>query len=265
LTPDSANSTGRSVSGAVARATGDAQAMFLELRTNPTPALREHLIELHLPLARSVANRYRHTPQPFDDLLQVASMALVKAVDRFEPERGLAFSSFAVPTMIGEIKRHFRDTAWALHVPRALKERILLVERCERELSAKLGRAPTVEDLGEAAGLTGEAVLDALEARSAHDTESIDAALDDEDAGPRNAAALGADDLRLDLVDVRSAISSAMDGLADRDRQIIELRFVGGLTQTQIAERVGVSQMQVSRLLRSALDELRDTVDIKTA
>ncbi|HWH10820.1 MAG TPA: SigB/SigF/SigG family RNA polymerase sigma factor [Solirubrobacteraceae bacterium] len=235
--------------------------MFVELRANPTPALRDHLVELHLPLARSVASRYRHTPQPFDDLLQVASMALVKAVDRFEPERGLAFSSFAVPTMIGEIKRHFRDTAWALHVPRALKERILLVERCERDLSSKLGRAPTVEDLGEAAGLSTEAVLDALEARSAHDTESIDAALDDDETGLRSGA-LGADDVRLELVDVRSALSSAMDQLAERDRKIIELRFVGGLTQTQIAERVGVSQMQVSRLLRSALAELRDAVDI---
>jgi RNA polymerase sigma-B factor len=236
--------------------------MFLELRASPTPSLREHLIELHLPLARSVAHRYRHTPQPFDDLLQVASLALVKAVDRFEPERGLAFSSFAVPTMIGEIKRHFRDTAWALHVPRALKERILLVERCERELSGKLGRAPTVDDLAEAAGLTGEAVLDALEARSAHDTESIDAALDDDDeSGPRSGGLLGVEDDRLELVDVRSALSSAMDRLGDRDRLIIELRFIGGLTQTQIAERVGVSQMQVSRLLRSALSDLREAVD----
>lgn len=243
------------------RPLGDAQTMFLELQSNPTPALRDHLIELHLPLARSVANRYRHTPQPFDDLLQVASMALVKAVDRFEPDRGLAFSSFAVPTMIGEIKRHFRDTAWALHVPRALKEQILLVERCERELSGKLGRAPTVEDLSEAAGLTTESVLDALEARSAHDTESIDATLDDDEFGMR-ADTLGADDARLELVDVRSALSSAMDQLAERDRKIIELRFVGGLTQTQIAERVGVSQMQVSRLLRNALAELRERVDI---
>jgi RNA polymerase sigma-B factor len=246
----------------VARATGDTQAMFVELRANPSTALRDHLVELHLPLARSVAGRYRHTPQPFDDLLQVASMALVKAVDRFEPDRGLAFSSFAVPTMIGEIKRHFRDTAWALHVPRALKEQILLVERCERELSGRLGRAPTVEDLADAACLTSEAVLEAIEARSAHDTESIDAALDEDDAATVRSEALGADDAHLELVDVRSALSSAMDQLADRDRRIIELRFVGGLTQTQIAERVGVSQMQVSRLLRGALAELRATVDI---
>jgi RNA polymerase sigma-B factor len=261
VTPDSGDPSALGPGWAAGRPTGDVQAMFFELRANPTASLRDHLVELHLPLARSVASRYRHTPQPFDDLLQVASMALVKAVDRFEPERGLAFSSFAVPTMIGEIKRHFRDTAWALHVPRALKERILLVERCERELSARLGRAPTVEDLGEAAGLTSEAVLDAIEARSAHDTESIDAALDDEETGLRSDA-LGADDARLELVDVRSALSSAMDHLADRDRRIVELRFAGGLTQTQIAERVGVSQMQVSRLLRAALDELREAVDI---
>jgi RNA polymerase sigma-B factor len=244
-----------------ARLGDDPEALFLELRTNPSPGLRDQLIELHLPLARSVASRYRHTPQPFDDLVQVASMALVKAVDRFEPERGLAFSSFAVPTMIGEIKRHFRDTAWALHVPRALKESILVVERCERELSVRLGRAPTVEDLGEAAGLSTEAVLDALEARSAHDTESIDAALDEDDG--LRAESLGVDDVRLELVDVRSALSSAMDRLTDRDRRIIELRFIGGQTQTQIAERVGVSQMQISRILRSALAELRESVDIE--
>jgi len=263
VTPDSPDDSGRGAGRVVGRAIGDAQAMFVELRANPSAALRDHLIELHLPLARSVASRYRHTPQPFDDLLQVASMALVKAVDRFEPERGLAFSSFAVPTMIGEIKRHFRDTAWALHVPRALKEQILLVERCERELSGRLGRAPTVEDLAELAGLSNEAVLDALEARSAHDTESIDAALDEDESGVRGDA-LGADDARLELVDVRSALANAMEHLAERDRQIIELRFVGGLTQTQIAERVGVSQMQVSRLLRSALAELRERVDIGT-
>ncbi len=236
--------------------------MFALLRSSPDPALRDRLIEHYLPLARSVANRYRHTPQSFEDVLQVANLALVKAVDGFDHERGLAFSSYAVPTMIGEIKRHFRDTAWALHVPRALKEKVLLVERCERQLSAELGRAPTVDDLATATGLSNEGVLDALEARSAHDAESIDTGGggDDEDPGGR-AATIGAEDERLEQVDVRATISSAMGQLTDRDRLIIRLRFVDGLTQTQIAERVGVSQMQISRLLRNALRDLRDIVE----
>ncbi|MEA2265427.1 MAG: polymerase sigma-B factor, partial [Solirubrobacteraceae bacterium] len=211
----------------------------------------------------SVANRYRHTPQSFEDVLQVANLALVKAVDGFDPDRGLAFSSYAVPTMIGEIKRHFRDTAWALHVPRALKEKVLLVERSERELSAQLGRAPTVDDLAVATGLSSEGVLDALEARSAHDAESIDGGGgggDDDEPGSR-AAAIGAEDARLEAVDVRATLASAMGQLTERDRLIIRLRFVDGQTQTQIAEQVGVSQMQVSRLLRNALRDLREIVE----
>ncbi len=237
----------------------DAEVIFAQLRANPDPALRDRLIERYLPLARSVANRYRHTPQSFEDVLQVASLALVKAVDGFDPERGLAFSSYAVPTMIGEIKRYFRDTAWALHVPRALKERVLLVERCERELSARLGRAPTVDDLARASGLSNEAVLDALEARSAQDAESIDGPVGEEPGGRE--ATLGAVDDRLEAVDVRQTLSNAMAVLSERDRLIIGLRFVDGLTQTQIAERIGVSQMQVSRLLRNALRDLREIVE----
>ncbi|MEA2297624.1 MAG: polymerase sigma-B factor [Solirubrobacteraceae bacterium] len=238
--------------------------MFLQLRAEPDAGLRDRLIEHYLPLARSVANRYRHTPQSFEDVLQVANLALVKAVDGFDPERGLAFSSYAVPTMIGEIKRHFRDTAWALHVPRALKEKVLLVERCERELSAEIGRAPTVDDLAAATGLSTEGVLDALEARSAHDAESIDTGGggggDDDEPGGR-AATIGVEDERLEAVDVRATLSSAMGQLTERDRLIIRLRFVDGLTQTQIAEQVGVSQMQVSRLLRNALRDLREIVE----
>lgn len=238
----------------------DPEAAFALLRSKPDPALRDRLIERYLPLARSVANRYRHTAQSFEDVLQVANLALVKAVDGFDPERGLAFSSYAVPTMIGEIKRHFRDTAWALHVPRALKEKVLLVERCERELSAEIGRSPTVDDLAAATGLSGESVLDALEARSAHDAESIDSTGGDDDA-PARAASIGIVDERLEAVDVRATLSSAMAQLGDRDRLIIRLRFVDGLTQTQIAEQVGVSQMQVSRLLRDALRDLREIVE----
>jgi RNA polymerase sigma-B factor len=196
-----------------------------------------------------------------EDLVQVASMALVKAVDGFDPDRGMAFSSYAVPTIIGEIKRHFRDTAWALHLPRSLKERVLVVERTERELSNRLQRPPTVDDLAAATDLTTEQVLDALEARSAaHDTESIEAAAEREDR-VSHVDSLGAPDEALALVDERAALSSAMDQLSDRDREILRLRFGEDLTQTQIAERVGVSQMQISRLLRRALATLRESVE----
>jgi RNA polymerase sigma-B factor len=221
---------------------------------------REALIEHYLPLARSVANRYRHTPQPFEDLFQVASMALIKAVDGFDADRGLAFSSYAVPTIIGELKRHFRDTVWALHLPRALKERVLLVERSERELSARLGRPPTVDDLAEATNLTVEEVLDAIEARSAHDTESIEAG-DGDDQRASLAETIGGEDERLELVENRSALSNAMRDLPERDLEILRLRFVEDMTQTEIAERVGVSQMQISRLLRRTLQQLRDQVE----
>ena len=236
------------------------QALFLRYHREGDTAAREALIEHFLPLARSVANRYRHTPQPPEDLFQVASMALIKAVDGFDPDRGLAFSSYAVPTIIGELKRHFRDTVWALHVPRALKERVLLVERTERELSAKFGRAPTVDDLAEATQLSTEEVLDAIEARSAHDTESIESGSGD-DQRASLAETIGGEDERLSLVEDRSALSSAMRHLSERDLEILHLRFVEGMTQTDIAERVGVSQMQISRLLRRALAQLRERID----
>jgi RNA polymerase sigma-B factor len=239
------------------------QALFLRYRREGDNAAREALIEHYLPLARSVANRYRHTPQPTEDLFQVASMALIKAVDGFDPDRGLAFSSYAVPTIIGELKRHFRDTVWALHLPRALKERVLLVERTERELSASLGRAPTVDDLAAATKLSTEEVLDAIEARSAHDAESIDSTADD-DQRATLAETIGGEDERLGLVEDRSALSSAMQHLSERDLEILNLRFVQGLTQSDIAERIGVSQMQISRLLRRALAQLRERIETES-
>lgn len=253
------------VAGPARQPARNPQALFIRYHRDGDQAAREALIQHFLPLARSVANRYRHTPQPPEDLFQVASMALIKAVDGFDPERGLAFSSYAVPTIIGELKRHFRDTVWALHVPRALKERVLLVERTERELSARLGRAPTVDDLAKATRLSTEEVLDAIEARSAHDTESIESTGgSSDDQRPTLAETIGGEDERLGLVEDRSALSSAMRHLSERDLEILHLRFVDGLTQTDIAERVGVSQMQVSRLLRRALMQLRERIEAES-
>lgn len=233
--------------------------LFVRLRETGDSAARDALIEHYIPLARSIASRYRHTPQSLEDLVQVASLALVKAVDGFDAERGLAFSSYAVPTIVGELKRYFRDAAWSLHLPRALKERVLLVERCERQLSGQLGHAPTVDDIASASGMTREGVLDAMEARGAHDTESIDSG-GSPDGGLTLAETLGADDERLELVEDRDAARVAINALPERERQILNLRFVEGLTQTEIAGVVGVSQMQVSRILRSTLERLREDV-----
>lgn len=231
--------------------------LFRRMHDTADTAAREALIEHYLPLARSIANRYRHTPQSLEDLVQVASLALVKAVDGFDASRGLAFSSYAVPTIVGELKRYFRDAAWSLHLPRAMKERVLLVERCERQLSGQLGHAPTVDDIAAAAGLSAEEVLDAMVARGAHDTESIESTAS-AGSGLTLAETLGGEDERLELVEDRDAARAAMGALPERERRILTLRFVDGLTQTEIAGQIGVSQMQISRILRSTLARLRE-------
>jgi RNA polymerase sigma-B factor len=227
-----------------------AAARFGELRASGDEAARHELIERHLPLARSLARRYRYTPEPQEDLEQVASLALVKAVERFDPARGASFAPYAVATIVGELKRHMRDTTWAVHVPRALKERILAVERAERSLSARLGGAPTVSELAAEAGVSEEQALEALNARGAHDALPLDPVEREHADGGFSA-----------IVEDRLALSSAMRRLPRRERTIVHLRFVEGLTQTEIADRVGLSQMYVSRLLRATLAQLRSEID----
>jgi RNA polymerase sigma-B factor len=222
---------------------------------------RTELIERHLPLARSLGSRYRYTPQPLDDLVQVASLALVKAVDGFDPSRGTPFVTYAVATILGEIKRHMRDTGWAVHLPRATKERVLALERAERSLTARLQRAPTTQELAAEAGMTNEDVLEALGARLAHDAVPLDPPAAGEAAGAPRVDALTAPDPQLDTADDRVALSSALRRLPRREQTIVRLRFVDGLTQTEIAERVGLSQMHVSRLLRSTVETLRNELD----
>jgi RNA polymerase sigma-B factor len=226
--------------------------LFLSLRATGDVALRTALIERHLPLARNLAGRYRYTPQPLDDLVQVASLGLVKAVDAFDPGRGVSFAAFAVPTIVGELKRHMRDAAWAVHVPRALKERVLLVERAERALLARSTRPPTVSDLARESGLSDEEVLDALNVRLAHDASTLESA---SPLGPRESV----DDLA--GVDDRLVLSAALRRLRPRERTILRLRLVDGLTQSEIGVRVGLSQMYVSRLLRATLETLRAEIE----
>jgi RNA polymerase sigma-B factor len=237
--------------------------LFAELRGDGERAAqaRTELIERHLPLARSLASRYRYTPQPLEDLVQVASLALVKAVDGFDPERGSPFAAYTVATILGEIKRHMRDVGWAVHLPRAAKERVLAVERAERALSPRLGRPPTAQELAAEAGMSDEEVLDALSARLAHDAVPLDPPAPDEAGAAPPPAALAVPDPQLDGADDRLALSNALRLLPRRERLIVRLRFIDGLTQTEIAERVGLSQMHVSRLLRSTLESLRSALD----
>jgi RNA polymerase sigma-B factor len=223
---------------------------------------RDELVERFLPLARKLARRYTAAHEPFEDLLQVASLGLVKAVDRFDCSRGNAFSSFAVPTILGELKRYFRDLGWAVHVPRGAQERAVKVEDAQNKLSAKSGRPPTVPQLAEYLELSIEEVLEALETARAHHASSLDAPYDDGDGGTTAIVdTLGTEDRELGLAVDRISVAVAATELSPRERQVLALRFVGDLTQTQIAEQIGVSQMQVSRILRRALAQLTELTE----
>jgi RNA polymerase sigma-B factor len=220
-------------------------------------AAREELVKRCLPLARGLAGRYTYTDEPFDDLLQVASVGLIKAIDRFDPDRGAKFSSYAAPTILGELKRHFRDKGWALHVPRDLQERTLVVSRETEVLSKRLGRSPKPREVASAIGCSVEEVLEAQQAAASYEAASLDApsAHDDDGAAPL-VDLLGGEDSAYELVADRDAIASGWKALPDVERSVLELRFRHGLNQREIGERIGYSQMHVSRLLRLALSRL---------
>jgi RNA polymerase sigma-B factor len=244
--------------GVPARPAASAE-LFERWRRKSDRQARDELIERFLPLARKLARRYVQSSEPYEDLVQVASLGLVKAVERFDPDRGFAFSSFAVPTIVGELKRYFRDTAWALHVDRGAQERARKITDAQQKLSSRSGRMPTVDELAQYLELSQEEVLDGLQTAEAYGAVSLDAPVaggdDDEDSSRLDA--IGQDDERLALVDQHATIFAAARHLAPREREILYLRFGEDLTQSEIAERVGVSQMQVSRLLRRSLQRLR--------
>jgi RNA polymerase sigma-B factor len=217
---------------------------------------RDALIADHLGLAHQLARRYANRGESHDDLVQVASLALVKAADRFDPEREVKFSTFAVQYMVGELKRHFRDRGWAVRAPRRIQELYLELGHHIDRLHQDLGRAPTVPELAVAVGTTEDAVLEALEASQGYRAASLDAP---DRTGQSPADALGTDDPEFANADDHSMLSTALRQLSPRDQVIVRLRFVDGLTQSEIAVRLGVSQMQVSRLLASSLRRLRDT------
>jgi RNA polymerase sigma-B factor len=230
-------------------------------RCTGNPRLREAAIERYMPLARRLAARYHRGQEPFDDLLQVAYVGLVKAVDRFDPAVGARFSSFAIPTITGELRRHFRDTAWNLHVPRGMQEAALDVAKASAELTHRLGRPPTVGELAERTGLDVEEVVEALQARAAQDVSSLDHPRGLDDGETTLAELVGEDDERLDLVDHRVTVAPLIRALPQREREILFLRFAQDMTQSEIAQRVGCSQMQVSRLLRRAIGRLSQVSD----
>jgi len=225
-------------------------------------AAREELVERFLPLARQLARRYQRTNEPLDDLMQVASVGLVKAIDRFDPSRGTAFSTYAVPTILGELKRYFRDSGWAVHVPRGMQERVMKLDTAAQELHRKLGRSPSPKELAGELELTEEEVLEAMEAASAYDAVSLEAQKgDQDDSRDTFQDTLGTDEERYELVEYGAAIAPTLKALSPRERMILHLRFVEDLTQSEIADRIGVSQMHVSRLIRRSLARLRAVAD----
>ncbi len=233
------------------------RALLIRYHREGDLAAREELVKRCLPLARDLARRYTYTDEPFDDLLQVASLGLIKAIDRFDPDRGAKFSSYAAPTILGELKRHFRDKGWALHVPRDLQERTLVVSRETEALSRRLGRSPKPREVASAIGCSVEEVLEAQQAAASYQAASLDAptARDDDGAAPL-VELLGGEDAGYELVAERDAIASEWKELPDVECSVLELRFMHGLNQREIGERIGYSQMHVSRLLRRALSRL---------
>lgn len=236
----------------------DERTLLERYHREPDPTVREELVQRFMPLARRLAARYRGDRESLEDLVQVASLGLVKALDRFDPERGVAFSSYAVPTILGELKRHFRDRGWSVRVPRDLQERIARVDKAIAQLPGRLGRAPSVNEIADRLEIGPEEVLEAMEAAQAHHAMSLDVqAQTEEGEGVPLTERLGESDPAFDTIEYGAAIADALSELSERDRLVLHLRFVEDMTQTQIAERVGVSQMHVSRILRSAVETLR--------
>jgi RNA polymerase sigma-B factor len=242
-----------------ADALAEERALFARYRRRPDPALRDHLVERFLPLARHLAARYDLQGHSYDDVFQVACLALVKAVDRFDPDRGAAFSSYAVPTVVGEIKRYYRDQTWAVHVTRELQERALRVARAVPDVARRLGRQPTVAEVATAVGCTEDEALDALRAATAYRAASLDAPqrADDDGSAITLSETIGYEDDRLATVEQRADLSDLVDRLSARERTVVRLRFERDLTQSEIADVLGLSQLHVSRILREAIERLR--------
>ena len=230
--------------------------LFRRYCTTRDPSLREELVRTYLPLARTIARRYQSPRVPIEDLVQVAAIGLMKAIDRYEPGRGIAFSSYAVPTMMGEVQRHFRDHTWGVRPPRELQERAQRLLAVNREMSAELGRPPTAGELATRLQISLEHVVDALQACEARDATSLDRPRTVGEDTATLADTMGNDDPGYERVEQSVTAELLMEQLDDREREVLRLRFHEDLTQSEIGERVGCSQMHVSRLVRGALAKL---------
>ena len=230
--------------------------LFRQLRSKPDDDVRQELIELHLGLVEYLARRFAGRGEPLEDLIQVGTIGLVKAVDRFDPDREVEFSTYATPTIVGELKRHFRDKGWAVRVPRRLQELNLQLGEIVANLSQQLGRSPTVSEMAEAAGTTDEEVLEGLDSAHAYSLVSLDAPAGEEDLTLHEQ--IGEEDETLELLEYRASLAPLLEELNPRERRMLYLRFFKGLTQSEIADKLGISQMHVSRLLAKTLTTLRE-------
>jgi RNA polymerase sigma-B factor len=238
--------------------------LFIELQSFPEgdprrQRARDSLVEQHLPLVEHLARRFRNRGEPYDDLVQVATIGLIKSVDRFDLGRGVEFSTYATPTIVGEIKRHFRDKGWAVRVPRRLQELRLSLASATSEVSQKQGRSPTVSELAAHMKITDEEVLEGLESANAYSTLSLDAGDSGSGDEPMPVAdTLGSEDEGLEGVEYRESLKPMLEQLPPREKKILMLRFFKNMTQSEIAEEIGISQMHVSRLLARTLAQLRE-------
>ena len=246
-----------------ARERGRARQLFEKLTALPVDdperqRIRGELVELHLPLVEYLARRFRNRGEWLDDLTQVATIGLIKSIDRFDLSRGVEFSTYATPTIVGEIKRHFRDKGWAVRVPRRLQELKLALTKAISDLAQRLGRAPTVAELAAHLQMSEEEVLEGLESANAYSTVSLDAPDSGDEDAPAVAESLGMLDEALEGVEYRESLKPLLERLPPREKRILMLRFFGNMTQSQIAAELGISQMHVSRLLARTLAQLRD-------
>lgn len=223
---------------------------------------RDQLIVSHLNLVRFLASKFKNRGEPLDDLVQVGTIGLIKAIDRFDPERGLEFTTYATPTILGEIKRHFRDKGWSIRVPRRLQELSAKVNQATDELTVELQRSPSVEEIAAKLGVSAEEILEAMESSGAYTSVSLEAGgTSEDDEAPALIDRLGSVDEDLDASDDRMVIDDAIRDFSPREQEIVRMRFIDGLTQVEIAKRLGVSQVQVSRLLRRTLRKIQDKID----
>lgn len=239
--------------------------LFAELAGTPAgpkrDTLRDRLVTEHLPVAQHIARRFGHRGEPHEDLVQVATVGLINAVDRFDPERGSDFLSFAVPTIMGEVRKYFRDSSWSVRMPRRLKELHLAINAGTSRLSQSLGRAPTPSELAEHLGLSREEIHEGLAAGNAYQSASLDDMLMSEDSSISLGSTIGEEDPEIAMIEQREALHPLLEKLPERERKIVVMRFFGNMTQTQIAQKVGISQMHVSRLLAKTLRQLRDVLE----